>query len=259
MEKKYIMTNETKTLEDGTILHRIKAVKDFGDVKKGYLGGWIEKEENLSHERNCWVYGNAQAYGSARVFGCARVYDRARVNGNAHVYDDVWVYGTAEVSGNARVAGDARVLENARVYGDAWVYGTAYVSGDAHVYGDAEVFESAYVTCDAQVFGDAQIYNETKIAQNAMISSTSDYILVGPIGSRGGLTTFYKNKDGGISVSCGCFVGTLDEFKERVKLVYADSEYTTNALYYKQYTDAIVYAEMTLLTDGRCLVWKRNM
>lgn len=45
--KKYELTNETKIF-NGVELHRIKALKDFGDVKKGDLGGWLEKEENLS-------------------------------------------------------------------------------------------------------------------------------------------------------------------------------------------------------------------
>ena len=48
MTKKYKLTKRTKLL-DGHILHRIQALKNFGDVKKGDLGGWIEKEGNLSH------------------------------------------------------------------------------------------------------------------------------------------------------------------------------------------------------------------
>ena len=48
MEKKYILTDEIRAFY-GKILHRIQAVRDFGNVKTGDLGGWIEKEENLSH------------------------------------------------------------------------------------------------------------------------------------------------------------------------------------------------------------------
>ena len=32
-------------------LYRIRALKDFGDVKKGEVGGYIEKEENLSQKK----------------------------------------------------------------------------------------------------------------------------------------------------------------------------------------------------------------
>ena len=56
--KKYELTDETIEVY-GTALHRIKALKDFGNVKKGELGGYVESEHNLSQEGNCWVCGNA--------------------------------------------------------------------------------------------------------------------------------------------------------------------------------------------------------
>ena len=52
--KKYEFTGETKQVEllfRTVTLQRIKAVAEFGIVKVGDLGGWIEKEENLSHRR----------------------------------------------------------------------------------------------------------------------------------------------------------------------------------------------------------------
>ena len=92
--KKYELTDETIDVS-GTTLHRIKALKDFGNVKKGELGGYVESERNLSQEGNCWVCGNAKVCGDAKVCG------------NAKVYGNAWVYGNAEVCGNARVYGDA--------------------------------------------------------------------------------------------------------------------------------------------------------
>ena len=56
-EKKYRLTDITIKVY-GIALHRIQALKDFGDVKKGDFGGWVEKEENLSQEGNCWIYEN---------------------------------------------------------------------------------------------------------------------------------------------------------------------------------------------------------
>ena len=105
--KKYELTEETVTVY-GKTLYRIRAVRDFGSVKTGEFGGYIEKEENLSHFGNAWVYGNAKVYGDARVSGDARVFDNA------------WVYG------NAKVYGDARVSGNAWVYGNAEVFNTMH-------------------------------------------------------------------------------------------------------------------------------------
>lgn len=52
--KKYEFTGETKVIEDfygqTRLLRRIRAICDFGRIKKGELGGWIENEKNLSHD-----------------------------------------------------------------------------------------------------------------------------------------------------------------------------------------------------------------
>ena len=84
MNKKYVLTNETIKINDKT-LYRIKAIKDFDNVKAGDLGGFIEKEENLSGYGNAWVYDNAKVFGNAWVCGNAEVYDNAEVFGNAEV------------------------------------------------------------------------------------------------------------------------------------------------------------------------------
>jgi hypothetical protein len=117
-------------------LHKITALKSFGDVEKGEQGGFIEKEENLSHEGNAWVCGDAWVFGDARVFGNAQVFGDARVFGNAQVCGDAWVFG------------------NAQVCGDAWVFGNAWVYGDARVSGRFDVtckidFELPRVTLDS--------------------------------------------------------------------------------------------------------------
>lgn len=69
---KYKLTKETKVF-CGITLHRIMAVSDFSGVKAGELGGFIEKESNLSQDGSSWVYNNAKVSGDARVFGDAKV------------------------------------------------------------------------------------------------------------------------------------------------------------------------------------------
>ena len=82
--KKYELTKETKVI-GGKTLFRIRALRSFGDIKAGDLGGFIENERNLSHEGNAWVSGDA------------RVEDNARVDG------DAWVDGNAQVSGDGLI------------------------------------------------------------------------------------------------------------------------------------------------------------
>ena len=83
--KKYELTEETVTVY-GKTLYRIRAVRDFGSVKTGEFGGYIEKEENLSHFGNAWVYGNAKVYGDAKVSGKACVCGDAEVSNTRHFF-----------------------------------------------------------------------------------------------------------------------------------------------------------------------------
>lgn len=126
MEKKYKLTDETIEVNSLT-LHRIEAIRDFGDVQCGDKGGYVESEGNLSHYGDCWVYDNAAVFDWAQVFGNARVYDGARV------YGDAWV------CGSARVSGSAWVFDDAKVYGSAMVGGSAKVYGEAQIVGNAKV------------------------------------------------------------------------------------------------------------------------
>ena len=84
---KFELTTEMKQI-GVTKLFRIKALISFGDVTIGDIGGYIEKEKNLSQTGEAWVYGDAQVYGDAEVFD------------NARVYGEAWVYGKARVSDN---------------------------------------------------------------------------------------------------------------------------------------------------------------
>lgn len=193
---KYEFTGEVKNI-GGKILHRIRAVRDIPEqnVKAGDLGGWLETEENLSHDSAAWVTGEAWVMGRAYVTDSTLVAGKALVTGEALVTDSAHVMGAALVTDSARVMGEARVSGKARVTGKAWVMGTACVTGKACVSGNARVMKS------------------------------SDCITIGTIGSRDDTTTFYRGADGKIYVSCGCFNGSIDDFAAKVKAVHAGTKH----------------------------------
>ena len=92
--RKYRLTEETITITRNGVevtLHRIEALRDFCCIKAGERGGYIESEANLSHDGNCWVYGNA------KVCGSAKVYDNAWICGSAEVFGNAWVFGSAVI------------------------------------------------------------------------------------------------------------------------------------------------------------------
>ena len=209
--KKYELTEETKIIGDKT-LFRIRALRSFGDIKAGDLGGFIENERNLSHEDNAWVSGNA------------KVIDNARVSDNALVIDNARVSGEAWVDGNARVSGYALVIDNARVSGYAKVGGKAIVGGEALVSGNAKVGGKAIVGGEAWVSGEAQV------SDDGLINSNNDYLYEKGLGSHNRPASFFKCKDRHIHVLCGCFDGNLDEFENKVKEEHGNSKYAKEYL-----------------------------
>lgn len=56
-----------------SMLYRIVALKNFGDVKKGDVGGWVASDRCLSQTGKCWVYDDAVVEPFGRVQGgCPR-------------------------------------------------------------------------------------------------------------------------------------------------------------------------------------------
>ena len=97
--KKYELQPTDLTTPGGKPLFQVVALRDFGLVLKGDKGGYVESEANLSHDGDCWVFGDALVYGDAWVFDDARVSGNARVSGDAQVFGDAWVSGDARVYG----------------------------------------------------------------------------------------------------------------------------------------------------------------
>ena len=136
MKPKYEMT-EDYIEHKGHTLRQIRALKKIPQwgIKKGELGGYIESENNLSQNGNCWVEEGSY------------VYDRAIV------YENALVCGTARVFGYAGIAEESTISENACVYGHAIVFGSARIYGFAKVHGQARVYGEARVGKKSNICG----------------------------------------------------------------------------------------------------------
>lgn len=127
MEKKYLLRKDlVKTFRKRT-LYRIEALRDFSDVKKGDLGGWIQSEDNLSHEGNCWVDANS------------RVLDHAQVKEDAAVRSSI-------ISLNAVIEGTSAVMDS-DVRGTAVISGNSFVS-ESYISGNVTVDSSRILSCE---------------------------------------------------------------------------------------------------------------
>jgi carbonic anhydrase/acetyltransferase-like protein (isoleucine patch superfamily) len=198
--KKYEFTGETKC-SFGAKLHRIRRLSD------GLVGGFIEKDDNLSQEGNCFVYESARVYGQALVCGSARVY------------------------GQARVCGQALVCGSARVYGQALIYGSAQVFEQARVYGQARIYESARICGEARVYGQALIYGSARVCGSAQVSRNAISITL----PNHAVTI----TDNNITIGCECH--SIDYWRENSEEIGKEHNYTPEMIrLYKEVILAIV-------------------
>lgn len=216
--KKYELVCDSSTSTSGRVFHRIRALRDFGKVKKGEIGGYVESEKNLSHDGLCWVRDSAVVGNYAQVIGDAEVCKNAFLSGCVIVRDNATVSDYGRVMGTAVVCDRSKVLEHARVYGDNILRDDSIIQGYATIGGNAVIESNASVCGDAFILGDA------------LIRSNFDYATISGFGHEGRHTTFFRLSNGDIGVKCGCFYGTLGEFRKKVKETHGNTHYATEYL-----------------------------
>ena len=93
---------------------------------------------------------------------------------------------------------------------------------------------------NAWVGGNARVSGNAWVGGNALVKGPRDIYWISCIGSRNGTTTFFRNADNGISVACGCFYGTIDEFAAAVTKTHGDNEHA------RAYRHAIEIAKLRI-------------
>jgi len=248
--QKYELIDEPYSFNGHTI-RRIRALRDFGNVKAGDLGGWLEFEDNLSHDGDCWVADNA------KVMDSAQVKDNAIVRGNAKIEDQAQVYGCAIVEEYAEVKGKAGVFVHAKVGGYALIVGWTeighhacveghsfitggiiggyamidghvmigdymragsypMISGHAHICENAKVRDRARINGNAVIGSNVVINSEMFITDNAYLFEQRDLLYLPDVSSAQERMTFYRCKDDTIQMTCSDFHGTGEEFWAKV-------------------------------------------
>lgn len=208
----------------GSTLYRIEALRDFCQVKKGDLGGWIEKEDNLSQSGNCWVYKEAVVFQNAHVTGNAIVSGHAKVFGHAMVTDNVIVCGHAQIFGCAILQNDVSVYDKAKIHGNAkisnnaQIYNNVDVYDNAYVYGNAFIFDKVKIYDNVKVHGYVEIYGNIHICGNAEIKSITDFYVGNNTWSSGRYFVYTRSNK---MWKVGCFYGTSEELIEKA---YKDSD-----------------------------------
>lgn len=220
--KKYKLLADDTKLVFGKTLYRIQALRNVSDdVVEGDLGGYIEKEANLSQKGECWVYDEAEVYEDAVVAGDASVCHGAKVSGyaviadTAYVSDSARVYGYAKVCGNADVFGSCRICSNAVVDGEAFLDGEVFVGGDTKITDNARIEGRVeFKGFDNVVERDALVTVDCCFNGKAHLTQETDYMTMKGIGKTAESVTFYQTKTGAAVSYEGHVYTTLDEFND---------------------------------------------
>lgn len=155
---------------NGNKCFQIRAIKDFGEVRKGDLGGYIGSEENLSASGNCWIFDKASVFDKSIVSGDAQVKNFAEVRGKSIISgkcvvkdkSSVW---DSSIKGNVEISGKASVIES-EVKGNSKISNGSYVQW-SKVSGNAQIIGDKCVVVRSTVKG------QTKISENAHITKSS--------------------------------------------------------------------------------------
>lgn len=117
MEKKYSIVKEDSIEFNGHTLYRIRAERDIPEhwVTKGDIGGYIEKEDNLSQEGDCFVNNNAKVYGESKftneAYACGDAVVKNIITDETFFSDNSITFAdeVSTIKGSAMIMGDARV------------------------------------------------------------------------------------------------------------------------------------------------------
>lgn len=212
---KFSLTSQTLQI-NGKTLTRIQATQAFGDVANGQLGGFVEKESNLSQTGNAWIYDNAKVFDNAVISGNAKVKHNSTIEHNAQIKGNAIVEGDSQVRHNAIVEGDSNLKEhclaqdNTHILGNAKLSGFAIAQEQSTIKGNAKVYGNARVRGDCVIDGDATLADRCQILDHAIVRGGSyingeaiiqGYSILEKNGSVGGEAIISSPKTSDISAS----------------------------------------------------------
>lgn len=123
-------------------LYRIQALKTFTKpggynpvVHVGELGGYVEAEDNLSQDGNCWLFDKARVKDGGKVLDDAIVYDKSLISKNSIIR------GSSVIGGHCFVTNQSVIIDS-RLEGNVTVTGYSIIHSGSYLYGDIKVDKS---------------------------------------------------------------------------------------------------------------------
>lgn len=185
-----LLLNDTIKTSAIRTAYRIQAIKNFGDVKSGDKGGYVESIYNLSEDGDCWLYDNsmvlenAEILGNAKIKGDTRVYGGSKISDNVTIIDSV--IGAEYQRNNITICDNAylnKVILNGAEYVDIFnnvQIESSSISGNISLHDNVTIknllFTDNNLTCtdDVQIKGPILIENAATLKSNTVIENTTD-------------------------------------------------------------------------------------
>lgn len=172
VNRKYKFTNQTKVV-DGHVLHRIVAVKDFGKIKAGTKGGFIESFRNLSEGGTCWVESGCMVYGTD-----AEITEYAVVGGKSQISGSVKIGGFTKISGKCKITS---VVDSCNGAKGILIWGNTTISGDCVIFGKNIRIRNSTINGSVVIEENTYISHESQISGTVKLSSAKlDKVIIGP-------------------------------------------------------------------------------
>lgn len=232
MNKKYTLVPDIDI--NATGLYRIKALRDFNNVKTGDLGGFVDNETNLSHEGNCWIYDDAIVRKST-ILNNAIIRGKAIVE-NSYISDNVIIVDNphitdSEIRGNAFIR-DKVVIIKCIINNKANISGRVCLE-NSNVYDNCRIAGiSSIVQC--------RFWQNVKINNNCAIRGVTAHDNVSILGH----------------VHIDAFVYLYDNVVlDGSFSIYSDIDIKDNAIIYSK-KDFIIFKNWW--SSGRNFIWTRS-
>lgn len=242
---KYKLGN--RKILSGRLLYRIVALKSFGRIKAGDVGGWVESKKNLSQAGNCWVHDEARVFDDARVYDNAQVYNKAQLYNNAQLCNSAMAHGNARVFGNARIYWRARVCVRSRIFDNAQAGGNSTVRGCAMVHGNARLSDNVLVDGRSVARGDTWLYNRVCLFGSQRVYAGKWKLA--PFCCSGIDFPIYQPAPDRLRI--GCLDKTLVEWKRHLKRICKVEGKGQHEKYYRAIINAVIESTKHLVVTEK--------
>lgn len=253
--KKYKIDWDDKKLVRGSDVYRIVALKSFGKVCAGDLGGYIHAERNLSQYGECWVFEDGVVKDNARILDDACVLggvisDNTLVNGSSCIDWGAKIEGTSKIC-NSSIKGDVFICGESNLYEvdicspyDGEAYEITIIDSmikDAKIEGHNILLEASNIITNGTILSNVTIINSryefkahkyndrlenviisdsvcsTRLPEGSFVKN-SDWIIIGPF-----IETIYNTELDDTETRENYIIAAKDE-KSDIKILYWSKE-----------------------------------